>query len=51
MREKVRTCPKNCWMIGTAAPVIKKYFATPTRWVLRNKLRSLTGQEPDVGAG
>lgn len=46
VREKVRQCPKNCWMIGTAAPVMKKYFATPTLWVLRNKLRVMRGLPP-----
>lgn len=29
VREKVKNCPKNCWMIGTAAPVMKKYLKTP----------------------
>jgi radical SAM protein with 4Fe4S-binding SPASM domain len=44
VREKVRTCPKNCWMMGTAAPVTKKYIQYPLRWVLKNKWRSLTGK-------
>ena len=25
VRELVRSCPKNCWMVGTASPVMKKY--------------------------
>ncbi|MFN3739289.1 MAG: radical SAM protein [Thermodesulfovibrionales bacterium] len=37
VREKVRSCPKNCWMIGTAAPVMKKYILKPTFWVIRYK--------------
>ncbi|MCF6158924.1 MAG: radical SAM protein [wastewater metagenome] len=44
VREKVRTCPKNCWMIGTAAPVMKKYFAKPTSWVIRNKINMMLGK-------
>ena len=44
VREKVRTCPKNCWMMGTAAPVTKKYIKYPLQWVLKNKWRSLTGK-------
>ncbi len=44
VRDKVRTCPKNCWMVGTAAPVMKKYLGHPTRWVMRNKLKSLLGR-------
>ena len=38
IRRKVRSCPKNCWMIGTAAPVMKKYIWKPAFWVLKSKL-------------
>ncbi len=34
VRDKVRKCPKNCWMIGTAAPVMKKYIKIPLKWVI-----------------
>ncbi len=44
VRALVRKCPKNCWMVGTAAPVMKKYMKHPLRWVLTNKWRSLTGR-------
>lgn len=44
VRELVRSCPKNCWMVGTAAPVMKKYIRFPTQWVLKNKLKSLLGR-------
>jgi len=37
VRAKVRACPKNCWMIGTVAPVTKKYFIQPAKWVIKNK--------------
>ena len=43
IRKRVRECPKNCWMVGTAAPVMKKYIATPMRWVLYQKLQPLLG--------
>lgn len=46
VRALVARCPKNCWMVGTAAPVMKKYFRYPARWVLSNKLRSLRGLKP-----
>lgn len=46
VREKVRTCPKNCWMVGTASPVMKKYFKHTASWVLQNKLRSMRGLKP-----
>ncbi len=41
VRALVRTCPKNCWMVGTAAPVMKKYIRHPAFWVLKQKIRSL----------
>ena len=44
VRGLVRTCPKNCWMVGTAAPVMKKYIKHPTRWVLKNKIKSMLGR-------
>ena len=44
VRELVRTCPKNCWMIGSVAPVMKKYIKCPTKWVIKNKIRSILGK-------
>ncbi|WP_374090214.1 radical SAM protein [Methylomicrobium lacus] len=44
VRGLVRTCPKNCWMVGTAAPVMKKYIQHPTKWVAKNKVKSLLGK-------
>jgi radical SAM protein with 4Fe4S-binding SPASM domain len=44
LREKVRNCPKNCWMIGTASPAMKKNILKPSLWVARNKLRVLLGK-------
>ncbi|WP_288640206.1 radical SAM protein [uncultured Coprobacter sp.] len=44
VRELVRKCPKNCWMVGTASPVMKKYIQHPIHWVLKNKWRSMTGK-------
>jgi radical SAM protein with 4Fe4S-binding SPASM domain len=41
VRNLVRKCPKNCWMVGTAAPVMKKYVKHPAKWVVRNKMKSL----------
>ncbi|MBI2399516.1 MAG: radical SAM protein [Deltaproteobacteria bacterium] len=45
VREQVKNCPKNCWMIGTAAPVMKKYIKVPMKWVAKNKLKSLLGKK------
>lgn len=38
VRAAVRDCPKRCWMIGTAAPAIKRSPFKPALWVLRHKL-------------
>lgn len=47
VRDLVNTCPKNCWMVGTAAPVMKKYINHPMKWVAKHKLKSLLGQKID----
>jgi len=39
IRAKVRACPKNCWMIGTAGPAMKKRLGKPASWVVKSKLR------------
>ena len=44
VRQLVRTCPKNCWMVGTVSPVMHKYIKGPAQWALKNKLRSLMGK-------
>ncbi len=44
VRGLVRSCPKNCWMVGTAAPVMKKYIKHPTSWVVKNKIKSMLGK-------
>ena len=44
VREKVRHCPKNCWMVGTASPVMKKHILAPLKWVVANKLRLMAGK-------
>jgi len=38
IRAQVARCPKNCWMIGTAGPAMKKHLIRPAMWVLKNKL-------------
>lgn len=44
VRSKVRCCAKNCWMVGTASPVMKKYIQHPLKWVIKNKIRSWQGK-------
>jgi radical SAM protein with 4Fe4S-binding SPASM domain len=45
VRQLVSTCPKNCWMVGTAAPVMKKYLWRTSAYVLRAKALSVLGRE------
>lgn len=45
VRSLVTTCPKNCWMVGTAAPVMKKYIRKSAQWVIKNKLKTLIGSK------
>ncbi len=44
VRQAVKNCPKNCWMVGTASPVMKKYITQPATWALKNKMRSIIGK-------
>lgn len=37
IREKVKNCDKNCWMIGSAAPAMKKDILKPMLWILKNR--------------
>jgi MoaA/NifB/PqqE/SkfB family radical SAM enzyme len=46
VREAVRTCQKQCWMVGSAAPAMKKYIRKPLVWVLKNKLRVMFNKKP-----
>ncbi|MBU0481322.1 MAG: radical SAM protein [Proteobacteria bacterium] len=39
VRKLVARCNKQCWMIGSAAPAMKKRILIPVRWVLKNRLR------------
>jgi MoaA/NifB/PqqE/SkfB family radical SAM enzyme len=38
VRNMVKKCPRNCWMIGSAAPAMKQKIWIPALWVLRHKL-------------
>lgn len=41
IRRQVKSCPKQCWMIGSASPAMKKRVWVPAMWVAKNKLRML----------
>lgn len=44
VRQQVKNCPKHCWMVGTASPVMKKHIRKPLSWVIRNKWNMITGK-------
>lgn len=38
VRERVRHCDADCWMIGSVAPAMKKHIAIPGAWAAKAKL-------------
>lgn len=45
VREAVRTCSAECWMIGSVSPAMKSHIRVPATWVLRAKM---TGRLPEI---
>lgn len=45
VRERVRCCDSQCWMIGSVSPAMKKHIKVPASWVLRAKL---SGTVPEI---
>lgn len=37
VRETVRNCPKQCWMMGSVGQEIKKHPRKPLKWVIAHK--------------
>lgn len=37
VRKKVRSCERNCWMIGSVSPAMHKYIWIPAWWVFQHK--------------
>lgn len=37
VRNKVRCCDRQCWMIGSVSPAMHKYIWVPVLWVLKHK--------------
>lgn len=42
VRNAVRHCSRNCWMIGSVSPAMHKYIWIPACWVIRHKLKFWT---------
>ena len=39
VREKVKSCPNNCWMMGSVGQQMKKYVWIPLKWIIKNKFK------------
>lgn len=37
VRKKVRCCDRECWMIGSVSPAMRKYIWKPAWWVIQHK--------------
>jgi len=44
VRQTVKNCQKNCWMIGSAAPAMWQNPKIPVTWVIKNKLKLFFGK-------
>ena len=42
VRNVVRHCNRNCWMIGSVSPAMHKYIWKPVWWVIRHKAKFWT---------
>lgn len=40
IREKVKKCNNNCWMIGSVAQQMKKYPLKPIKWIFKSLLNN-----------
>jgi MoaA/NifB/PqqE/SkfB family radical SAM enzyme len=48
VREIVEKCPKDCWMIGSASPAMKKRITIPAKWVIKNKLKLIRNNNKKI---
>ena len=46
VRAKVRHCSRQCWMIGSASPAMRKYIWKPAWWVIKHKFKGLFCSRP-----
>lgn len=45
VRRTVRNCDRDCWMIGSVSPAMRKYIWKPGWWVVWHKLKRLFGKK------
>ena len=48
IRNQVRNCTKQCWMVGSASPAMKKRVWVPAKWVIKNKLRMIRNRGAEI---
>jgi len=48
IRKQVKNCPKQCWMIGSASPAMKKRILVPAKWIVKNKLKMIKNREKNI---
>ncbi|NIA11798.1 MAG: radical SAM protein [Nitrospiraceae bacterium] len=48
IRKQVKNCSKQCWMIGSASPAMKKRVWVPAKWVMKNKLKILLNHRKNI---
>ena len=48
VRDLVKNCQKQCWMIGSASPAMKKRISIPIKWVIKNKLKLIMNRDRDI---
>ena len=46
VRNKVRHCDRQCWMIGSVSPAMHKYIWKPGFWVVKHKIKGLVKERP-----
>ncbi len=46
VRKKVRSCNRNCWMIGSVSPAMRKYIFVPAMWVVWHKFKAFFTKKP-----
>lgn len=45
VRAQVKECQRNCWMVGTAVPAMRRTPWVPFLWIAQNKMRLVRGRE------
>jgi len=45
IRQEVKTCQKNCWMIGSVSQQMKKYIWKPMFWIVKNRFNMVKHEQ------